>query len=126
MKQRMDLTSDDLVAIIKQAQHAGGFFADMIADSDEPELYRGTVREVDEMLDGQPLYFANDTTKILYENVPKVVRDAMVYVAWKSLHERSEELGPPRSYAGGKRRKGKRPHGAGLVSAARALKDIWR
>lgn len=118
------LTSDDLVALIKQAKNAGEFFAEMIADSEEPESYGGTTDVVDTMLDGHPLYLAGDREEIAYGKIPPVIRKAMTYVAWKALHERSEELGPPRA-RGGKQRK----RGGGqqrLLAAASALKAAWK
>lgn len=126
-----NLTADDCVALIKQAQHAGEYFADMIADSGEPESYSGSLDSVDTMLDGHPLYLAGDRDEIEYGKIPPVIRKAMTYVAWKALHEHSEELGPPRSHAGGKARAKRTAarHSGGaakLVAAASALKAAWR
>lgn len=125
------LTSADCVVLVKQARDAGEYFVDMAEDSGELGDYKFDPSEASQMLGSHPLYLADDRTEIELRHVPLVVRDAMKYICWKAAREALAKLKTgghvPEGYPrGGKARKGKRPRGAGLIGAARALKDAWR
>ena len=115
-----EITSRDLLALLTQAQHAGDFFAEMISEEGGRDSYKVTTHEVGEMLDGHPLYLADDRAEVDFRRVPPVVREAMKYVCWKAVREGLAERSTP---PGGKQRKRR---GGGLVAAAQALKGVWR
>jgi hypothetical protein len=126
------LTSEDLVVLVQQAQHAGEYFVEMAAESDELGEYTFKLSEVGEMLDSQPLFLADDRTEIDYRKVPQIVRDAMKYVCWKAAHEtltKNKTGGhAPEGYplGGKRRRRAAGGSGARLIAAASAYRDALK